>query len=306
MGRAGIGAIAPHGSGFSAFPPACYAHSGRRRFVLSIMRPIHRVDSVRWEGGLGREGNDLLAVEEPLEIRLNGAAVAVTMRTPGQDFALAAGFLYTEGILKESRQIGSIARCSSPEKGSADNVVDVLTSSQAPRPEEGWQRRFYLSSSCGICGRSSIAAVRQALPPLSDVSRFDPEILYTLPELLRGAQRVFSETGALHAAALFTRQGELQGIMEDVGRHNAVDKIIGSRFLEDGIPLREHVLLVSGRLSFEITQKALMAGIPALGGISGASSLAVDLAREAGMLLVGFLRGRSMQVYAGSERLCGA
>ncbi|MCI0655458.1 MAG: formate dehydrogenase accessory sulfurtransferase FdhD [Acidobacteria bacterium] len=274
--------------------------------VVSIMRPIHRVDSVRWEGGLGREGNDLLAVEEPLEIRLNGTAVAVTMRTPGQDFALAAGFLYTEGILKESRQIGSIARCSSPEKGSADNVVDVLTSPQAPRPEEGWQRRFYLSSSCGICGRSSIDAVRQALPPLADASCFDPEILYTLPELLRGAQQVFSETGALHAAALFTRQGELQGIMEDVGRHNAVDKIIGSRFLEDGIPLGEHVLLVSGRLSFEITQKALMAGIPALGGISGASSLAVDLARETGMLLVGFLRGRSMQVYAGSERLCGA
>jgi FdhD protein len=274
--------------------------------VASIMRPIHRVDSIRWEGGLGREGNDLLAVEEPLEIRLNGTAVAVTMRTPGQDFALAAGFLYTEGILKESRQIGSIARCSSPEKGSADNVVDVLTSSEAPRPEEGWQRRFYLSSSCGICGRSSIDAVRQALPPLADASQFDPEMLYTLPDLLREAQRVFSETGALHAAALFTRQGGLQAIMEDVGRHNAVDKIIGSRFLEDGIPLREHVLLVSGRLSFEITQKALMAGIPALSGISGASSLAVDLAREAGMLLVGFLRGRSMQVYAGSERLCGA
>lgn len=274
--------------------------------VASIMRPIHRVDSIRWEGGLGREGNDLLAVEEPLEIRLNGTAVAVTMRTPGQDFALAAGFLYTEGILKESRQIGSIARCSSPEKGSADNVVDVLTSSEAPRPEEGWQRRFYLSSSCGICGRSSIDAVRQALPPLVDASQFDPEMLYTLPDLLREAQRVFSETGALHAAALFTRQGGLQAIMEDVGRHNAVDKIIGSRFLEDGIPLREHVLLVSGRLSFEITQKALMAGIPALSGISGASSLAVDLAREAGMLLVGFLRGRSMQVYAGSERLCGA
>ncbi|MCI0566870.1 MAG: formate dehydrogenase accessory sulfurtransferase FdhD [Acidobacteria bacterium] len=270
------------------------------------MRPIHRVDSVRWEGGLGREGQDLLAVEEPLEIRLNGQAVAVTMRTPGQDFPLAAGFLYTEGILKEARQVGSIVRCSSPEKGSADNVVDVLTSPQAPGSEEGWQRRFYLSSSCGICGRSSIDAVRQALPPLNDSSRFDPEILFTLPELLRGAQRVFSETGALHAAALFTRQGELQGIMEDVGRHNAVDKIIGARFLEDGIPLREHLLLVSGRLSFEITQKALMAGIPALSGISGASSLAVDLAREAGMLLVGFLRGRSMQVYAGSERLCGA
>jgi FdhD protein len=272
----------------------------------SIMHPIQRVDSVRWEGSFGQEGKDFLAVEEPLEIRLNGQAVAVTMRTPGQDFPLAAGFLFTEGILKESRQVGSIAHCSSPEKGSADNVVDVLTSPEAPLPEEGWQRRFYLSSSCGICGRSSIDAVRQAVPFLTDDSRFDPELLYELPELLRGAQQVFSETGALHAAALFSREGRLRGIMEDVGRHNAVDKIIGSHFLEDGVPLRENVLMVSGRLSFEITQKALMAGIPALSGISGASSLAVELAREAGMLLVGFLRGRSMQVYAGSQRLSGA
>jgi FdhD protein len=272
----------------------------------SMMRPIHRVNSVRWDGGLGQEGQDLLAVEEPLEIRLDGESVAVTMRTPGEDFPLAAGFLFTEGILKESRQIGSIVRCSSSEQGSADNVVNVLTAPEAPRPEAGWQRRFYLSSSCGICGRTSIDAVRQATPPMTDASRFDPETLYTLPELLRSAQRVFSETGALHAAALFDREGRPQGVMEDVGRHNAVDKIIGSRFLEDGIPLRGHVLLVSGRLSFEITQKALMAGIPALVGISGASSLAVDLAREAGMLLAGFLRGRSMQVYAGSERLCGA
>ena len=270
-----------------------------------IMHPTQRVDSVRWEGGLGRQGQDLLAVEEPLEIRLNGEAVAVTMRTPGQDLALAAGFLFTEGILKESRQVGSIAHCTSGEQGSADNVVDVLTSPDAPGPGAGWQRRFYLSSSCGICGRSSIDAVRQALPVLTDSARFQPETLYTLPDLLRGAQRVFSETGALHAAALFARDGALQEIMEDVGRHNAVDKIIGSRFLEDGVPLREHLLLVSGRLSFEITQKALMAGIPALGGISGASSLAVELARQAGMLLVGFLRGRSMQVYAGSERLFG-
>jgi FdhD protein len=271
----------------------------------SIMRPIHRVDSVRWEGVIGRAGQDLLAVEEPLEIRLNGEAVAVTMRTPGQDIPLAAGFLFTEGILKESRQVGSIAHCSNPEKESADNVVDVLTSPDAPLPEQGWQRRFYLSSSCGICGRSSIDAVRQAIPSLSDDSRFDAEVLYSLPELLRSAQQVFSETGALHAAALFSREGNLRGIMEDVGRHNAVDKIIGSHFLDDGIPLRETVLLVSGRLSFEITQKVLMAGIPALSGISGASSLAVDLARDAGMLLVGFLRGRSMQVYAGSERLGG-
>jgi FdhD protein len=206
------------------------------------MRPIHRVDSIRWEGGLGRQGQDLLAVEEPLEIRLNGQAVAVTMRTPGHDFPLAAGFLYTEGILKEARQVGSIARCSNSEKGSADNVVDVLTSPQAPRPEEGWQRRFYLSSSCGICGRSSIDAVRQALPPLTDSSRFDPEILYTFGPAAR-CPASFQRDWALRRRSVHPA-GELQGIMEDVGRHNAVDKIIGAR-PEDGI-LREHVLLVSG------------------------------------------------------------
>ena len=263
------------------------------------------VAAVRWEGTQGQAGQDRLAVEEPLEIRLNGRPVSVTMRTPGHDFDLAAGFLFTEGILKESRQIGSIARCSTPEGDDAGNVVDVLTAPDAPAPEEGWQRRFYLTSSCGICGRSSIEAVRQATPSLRNVPTFEAEVLYGLPEALRSSQRVFAETGALHAAAFFTPDGRLESVREDVGRHNAVDKLIGSGFLAGTMPLENRLLLVSGRLSFEITQKALMAGIPALAGISGASSLAAELARAAGMLLVGFLRGRSMQVYSGSERLHG-
>jgi len=244
-------------------------------------------------------------VEEPLEIRLNGRPVSVTMRTPGHDFELAAGFLFTEGILGEAGQIGSIARCSGPAGEDDGNVVDVLTAPGSSEPKEGWQRRFYLTSSCGICGRSSIEAVRQATPPLAVPPSFAPEVLYRLPETLASSQRLFSETGALHAAALFSPDGHLQSIREDVGRHNAVDKIIGSCLLEGTMPLHERLLLVSGRLSFEITQKALMAGIPALAGISGASSLAVELAREAGMLLIGFLRGRSMQVYAASECLRG-
>lgn len=264
------------------------------------------VDSVRWDGERRQEARDSLAVEEPLEIRLDGNPIAVTMRTPGDDFSLAAGFLFTEGILSRSNQVGSIVHCTGDSEDERGNVVNVLSAPAAAPPTQGWQRRFYVSSSCGICGRSSIEAVRQAAPPLEDPSRFDPEILYTLPELLRSSQRLFIETGALHAAALFSPEGMLRRVMEDVGRHNAVDKIVGAEFLEDGVPIRGRLLLVSGRLSFEIVQKARMAGIPALAGISGASSLAVDLAREAGMLLVGFLRGRTMQVYAGGERLCGA
>jgi len=263
------------------------------------------IDSVRWDGGERHAGRDPLAVEEPLEIRLDGKPVAVTMRTPGDDFSLAAGFLFTEGILSGADQVGSIVHCADDSDEGWENVVNVLTAPAAAPPAEGWQRRFYVTSSCGICGRSSIEAVKQVAPPLEDATCFNAEILYTLPEVLRRSQRLFIETGALHAAGLFSPEGALRRLMEDVGRHNAVDKIVGAEFLEDGVPIRRHLLLVSGRLSFEIAQKARMAGIPALAGISGASSLAVDLAREAGMLLVGFLRGRTMQVYAGGERLCG-
>jgi FdhD protein len=266
--------------------------------------PTRSVDSLRWERGEKRVVRDPLVVEEPLEIRLNGSAVAVTMRTPGHDFNLAAGFLRTEGILSRPDQVASIVHCADAEAESGEqNVVDVLTAADADLPAQGWQRQFYISSSCGICGRASLQAVRQAAAPLADPVRFDPAILSGLPHRLREVQAVFQETGALHAAALFTPQGELTEIMEDIGRHNAVDKVVGAAFLEDRLPLKGCLLLVSGRLSFEIAQKAWMAGIPGIAGISGASSLAVDLAREAGMLLVGFLRGSSMQIYAGAARL---
>jgi FdhD protein len=274
-----------------------------RGFEVSL-QPTRRVDSLRWEAGRKRATEDRVVVEEPLEIRLDGSPVAVTMRTPGHDFYLAAGFLRTEGILVRPDQVASIAYCTEAgaEPGER-NVVDVLSAAGADLPAGGWQRQFYVSSSCGICGRASLQAVRQAAAPLADSSRFDAAILAQLPQRLRAAQAVFHETGALHAAALFTPQGELTEIMEDIGRHNAVDKIIGAAFLEDRLPLAGRLLLVSGRLSFEITQKAWMAGVPALAGISGASSLAIDLAREAGMLLVAFLREGSMQVYTGADRL---
>ena len=267
------------------------------------MESIRKVQAVRWEGAVSRPGVDPLVVEEPLEIRLGDRPVAITMRTPGDDFELAAGFLFTEGILTNPAQVGAIAFCDDEENPHRSNIVQVLPSEGAQPPGEGWQRSFYTTSSCGICGRASIEAVRCATARLDDPVTFDPESIYQLPERLRAAQRVFAQTGALHAAALFDARGELQLVREDVGRHNAVDKVIGACFLGERLPLRGRFLLVSGRSSFEIIQKALMAGLPAVAAVSGASSLAVDLAAEAGMLLAGFLRGRSMQVYAGSQRL---
>jgi len=249
---------------------------------------------------------DSLVVEEPLEVRLGGKPVAVTMRTPGHDFELAAGFLFTEGILSTADQVGSIAYCADVENPGQKNIVDVLPAAGVEPPGKGWQRSFYATSSCGICGKASIEAIRCAVPPLEDLTVFDPERIYPLPELLRSSQTIFAETGALHAAALFSSEGDLQVLREDIGRHNAVDKVIGTCFLAERLPLRGRLLLVSGRASFEIAQKALMAGIPAVAAVSGTSSLAVDLAKEMGMVLIGFLRDRTMQVYAGSERLCGA
>ena len=267
------------------------------------MESTRKMRSVRWLGGEALPGVDPLVVEEPLEIRLGGEPVAVTMRTPDHDFDLAAGFLFTEGILSRPNQLGSIVRCSDPGNPDRENIVDVVPAEGAAIPSRGWQRHFYSTSSCGVCGKSSIAAIRTAAPPLADPSSFGPESIYMLPDRLRAAQALFAETGALHGAALFSSAGELLRLREDVGRHNAVDKVIGASFLAEEIPLRGRMLVVSGRASFEIVQKALMAGIPAVMAVSGASSLAVDLAQEAGMLLIGFLRGRSMQVYAGSDRL---
>jgi FdhD protein len=251
---------------------------------------------------------DTLVAEEPLEIRLNGKPLAITMRTPGDDFALAAGFLVSEGVLATASELQSIVYCAGAtvDGSNSYNVVDVRLSPGTPVPDITLERNVYTSSSCGLCGKASLDAVRTtARFPIDDTPpvRVEPELLAALPDRLRAAQRVFDRTGGLHAAALFSPEGELLDVREDVGRHNAVDKLVGRALQNDSLPLSQCILLVSGRASFELAQKAVMAGIPVLAAVSAPSSLAVDLAAETGLTLVGFLRGPNMNVYAGDERI---
>jgi FdhD protein len=251
---------------------------------------------------------DLLAAEEPLGIRIGGQAVSMTMRTPGDDLDLTAGFLLSEGIAAGAADIDSIKICSGERCGHGDhdgmgNIADVTLRSgvdgQAPR------RNFLTTSACGVCGKASIAELRvtSAYDLFADKVAVPAAVLTTLPDRLREAQRVFERTGGLHAAGLFTADGQLLAIREDVGRHNAVDKVVGWALRGDRLPLSGCVLLVSGRASFELVQKAVLAGIPILAAVSAPSSLAVELAQEAGLTLVGFLRGNSMNVYTGEERV---
>ncbi|MEU7497288.1 formate dehydrogenase accessory sulfurtransferase FdhD [Streptomyces sp. SID685] len=251
---------------------------------------------------------DTLVAEEPLEIRLNGKPLAITMRTPGDDFALAAGFLVSEGVLAAASDLQNIVYCAGAiaDGSNTYNVVDVRTAPGVSLPDFTLERNVYTSSSCGLCGKASLDAVRTTTRwPIADSPRLrvTPALLSGLPERLREAQRVFDRTGGLHAAALFTEDGELLDIKEDVGRHNAVDKLVGRALQNGELPLSRTVLLVSGRASFELAQKAVMAGIPLLAAVSAPSSLAVDLAAETGLTLVGFLRGGSMNVYAGDDRI---
>ncbi|MGV9354532.1 formate dehydrogenase accessory sulfurtransferase FdhD [Streptomyces misionensis] len=251
---------------------------------------------------------DTLVAEEPLEIRLNGKPLAITMRTPGDDFALAAGFLVSEGVLASASDLQNIVYCAGATADGSNtyNVVDVKTAPGVALPDFSLERNVYTSSSCGLCGKASLDAVRTtARWPIADSPRLrvTTELLAELPERLRAAQRVFDRTGGLHAAALFTEDGELLDVREDVGRHNAVDKLVGRALQNGELPLSRTVLLVSGRASFELAQKAVMAGIPVLAAVSAPSSLAVDLAAETGLTLVGFLRGSSMNVYAGEDRI---
>ncbi|MCC5036268.1 formate dehydrogenase accessory sulfurtransferase FdhD [Streptomyces sp. WAC 00631] len=271
-------------------------------------RVTERRRVVRIRDGAVSARPDTLVAEEPLEIRLGGKPLAITMRTPGDDFALAAGFLVSEGVLGRAEELTGIAYCAgaTADGGNTYNVVDVRLAPGVPVPSITLERNVYTTSSCGLCGKASLDAVRTTArwaiadePPV----RVTPGVLAGLPERLRAAQRVFDRTGGLHAAGLFSPEGELLDLREDVGRHNAVDKLVG-RALQDGrLPLSRCVLLVSGRASFELAQKAVMAGIPVLAAVSAPSSLAVDLAEEAGLTLVGFLRGASMNVYAGAERV---
>ena len=253
---------------------------------------------------------DVLAVEEPLEIRVGGRSLAVTMRTPGHDFDLAAGFLVSEGVITRGEHFSSARYCAGAtvEGLNTYNVLDVTLAPGVASPDPSLERSFYTTSSCGLCGKASIDAVRtqSAYDVRDDVWRIDAATLATFPQKLRADQAVFEKTGGLHAAALFDgSDGEMLVLREDVGRHNAVDKVIGWALKEGRLPLRGTVLMVSGRASFELTQKAMMAGIPALAAVSAPSSLAAEFATEVGMTLVGFLRGSSMVIYSGDERVVG-
>ncbi|MFI8288584.1 formate dehydrogenase accessory sulfurtransferase FdhD [Streptomyces sp. ms191] len=271
-------------------------------------RVTERRRVIRIRGGAVNERPDTLVAEEPLEIRLNGRPLAITMRTPGDDFALAAGFLVSEGVLGAAADVRNIVYCAGAKDDGTNtyNVVDVQLAPGVPVPDITLERNVYTTSSCGLCGKASLDAVRTTTRfPIADAPpvRLAPELLSLLPERLRAAQRVFDRTGGLHAAALFSEDGELLDVREDVGRHNAVDKLVGRALREDLLPLDRAVLLVSGRASFELAQKAVMAGIPVLAAVSAPSSLAVDLAAETGLTLVGFLRGADMNVYAGEHRI---
>jgi FdhD protein len=256
--------------------------------------------------------DDLLAIEEPLEIRLGfGPAnqreqksLSVTMRTPGHDYELAAGFLFTEGIIQSFSEIESIKYCvDTGKKEEKDNVVRVELKPEVIIDFEKLQRHFYTSSSCGVCGKSSIDSVKQQCHVIQSDLRVSEKIIHSLPDKLREAQLVFEHTGGLHASALFDAEGKMILLREDVGRHNALDKVIGAMLFKNEIPLSNYVLLVSGRASFELVQKAALAGIPVLAAVGAPSSLAVELAQEAGMTLIGFLREQRFNIYTGEQRV---
>jgi FdhD protein len=253
---------------------------------------------------------DTLATEEPMEIRLISGGerqtVAVTMRTPGADFELAAGFLYGEGIVKSSDDIARISYCVDADLDAAQqyNIVNVELRGGREYDLRPLERHFYTSSACGVCGKASLEQLElRGCPVALPGPEVSAETLYSLPEKLREAQGLFDATGGLHAAALFDEEGNLLALREDVGRHNATDKLVGWAMLENRLPLSGHIVMVSGRSSFEILQKCLTAGVPFVCAISAPSSLAVDVAREFGMTLVGFLRERRFNVYAGHERV---
>jgi formate dehydrogenase family accessory protein FdhD len=252
-----------------------------------------RVGVTRIPGG---SDDDVVVIEEPLEIRVGDKPVSVTLRTPGHDFDLAAGFLFTESIFRGRDEIDSIRHWGSP------NVVRVALRDGTHVDLQRLQRHFYSTSSCGVCGKASIDALRVSVAPLDDELRAPTAMLLSLPEALRTNQNAFETTGAIHGAAAFTHQGTLLRAREDVGRHNAVDKVIGSLFLESA---HADILVVSGRTSFEIVQKCVVARIPILVAVGAPSSLAIELAKELRLTLLGFVRGGRANVYAGEERLAG-
>ncbi|WP_445166047.1 formate dehydrogenase accessory sulfurtransferase FdhD [Mycolicibacterium sp. Dal123E01] len=271
--------------------------------VTARRRASHLTD------GNSTERPETLVVEEPLEIRVNGTPLSVTMRTPGSDVELAQGFLLTEGVIAHRDDVLTVRYCrgsESTEDGTNTyNVLDVTLRPGVPMPDVDVTRNFYTTSSCGVCGKASIDAVRLTSKhsPGDDPSTVKSAALTAMPNQLRSAQKVFNSTGGLHGAALFDVDGTMLAVREDVGRHNAVDKVIGWALEANRVPLGGTVLLVSGRVSFELTQKAVMAGTPVLAAVSAPSSLAVDLASQSGLTLVAFLRGESMNVYSRADRI---
>jgi FdhD protein len=269
-------------------------------------RPIASVRVCAFDGDSVRERPDKVVTEEPMEIRLHGPgqepeALAITMRTPGNDFELAVGFCLTEGILGSAGELDTVAYCLAGEGEQEYNVVTVKL--RHPVDRGRYQRVVAANASCGLCGKTTLDEVEQHCEPVSAGPTVARSVITALPERIRAAQTVFDATGGLHAAACFTRHGELVALREDVGRHNALDKLIGHALLERDLPLAGDVLMVSGRVSFEIVQKAAMAGIPVVCAVSAPSSLAVDAARRLGQTLVGFVRGNSANVYTHPERV---
>ena len=271
--------------------------------------------TVRIENNEVRQHLDKVATEEPMEIRIiayqegipRRHSIAVTMRTPDHDFELTAGFLFTEGILSDPGSIERIDFCRSVPEEASRNVVNVFLQRDVAFDPKQFSRNVYTSSSCGICGKTSLEMVRVACSgsPVGSV-RLEKEFLLQLPQSLIREQTLFSETGGLHASALFDKQGRLLLIREDVGRHNALDKVVGALFLENSLPVSDSILLLSGRASYELIQKAVMAGIPVVAAVGAPSSLAIEMAREFDVTLVGFLRDGRFNVYSGSDRIVGA
>lgn len=264
----------------------------------------------RVEGGTATRRLDALAVEEPLEIRVAGIrdgapfqqSLSITMRTPGRDLELAAGFLFGEGLIEEPTDIARLAPCGPARQ----NAVRIELAPGVRLDAARLERHFYTTSSCGVCGKASLEALSAAkIAPLPDTPPFPAELIHRLPDLVRSAQAVFDRTGGLHAAALVDRTGRLVDLQEDVGRHNALDKLVGARFLADELPLSDHLLFLSGRISFELVQKALMAGLPIVAAVGAPSSLAVQLAEAFNLTLMGFVRNGRFNLYSGEQRITG-
>jgi FdhD protein len=275
----------------------------------NTVRSVQEVRVCRIEGVHADAAADLVAVEEPMEIQLAYGppnarllkSISVTMRTPGEDFDLAVGFLVTEGVVRDASDIERVQDVST---SAGQNVVRVELAPEVEVRLATLERNFYTTSSCGICGKASLLALRSVSPPrVRSEFRMALDVLYSLPAALRAAQNVFEQTGGLHGAALFDSRGKLHAVREDVGRHNAVDKLVGSEFRKDHAPLRDRLLMLSGRASFELLQKALMAGIPAVAAVGAPSSLAVQVAKEFDITLVGFLREDHLNIYHGEQRI---